>query len=353
MTARERTTAPAHVPAAVDVAADNRVDRSGAVADFWAAFCRAASVPVDTPYQAWYFGDSPALAHELVELVLNGPKRATAGAAWAVEREPDLGAVPFGYSVVTEHDGTPRCVIRTTSLQRSALNAVDAQFAWDEGEGDRTLADWLAGHRRFFTRECAAHGVPFAEDMPVQLERFELLYPFDRALAVPDPERGPRIVPGYLPGAVGAVTTLHAGYYGAQHGFGAYFEAKVAREFGEFIARFDPARDGLWLAVDRGQVLGSVAVDGSETASRARGVAHLRWFILDDRLRGRGLGRRLLAAAIDWCRHRRHPLVYLNTFAGLDAARALYEQAGFRLTGEVEAETWGRAMREQRFEWSP
>jgi uncharacterized protein YhfF/L-amino acid N-acyltransferase YncA len=343
--------APMSPPPAV--AADNRVARDGAVAAFWAEFCRAASVPESTPYQAWYFGDSPELAHELVELVLQGPKRATAGAAWALDLEPDLGALPQGYSVVTEHDGTPRCVIRTTTLERRALNQVDAQFAWDEGEGDRTLADWLDGHRRFFKRECAREGVPFADDMPVQLERFELLYPFDRALAVPDPERGPRIVPGYLPGAIGAVATLHAGFYGPQHGFGAYFEAKVAREFSEFVARFDPARDGLWLAVERGRVAGSIVLDGSEPAARAHGHAHLRWFILADDMRGRGLGRRLLAHAMGFCRDRRMPLVYLNTFAGLDAARALYEQAGFRLVQEVEAQTWGRLMREQRFEWRP
>jgi len=45
-------------------------------------------------------------------------------------------------------------------------------------------------------------------------------------------------------------------------------------------------------------------------------------------------------------------VVYLNTLAGLDAARALYERAGFRLVREIDAQTWGRAMHEQRFEWT-
>jgi len=54
--------------------ADNRSHKDARVSGFWSAFCRAASVPEATPYQAWYFGDSPALAHELVELVLNGPQ---------------------------------------------------------------------------------------------------------------------------------------------------------------------------------------------------------------------------------------------------------------------------------------
>jgi len=60
------------------------------------------------------------------------------------------------------------------------LHAVDAHFAWDEGEGDRTLADWIDGHRRYFARECARLGRIFREDIPVMLERFELLYPRPR-----------------------------------------------------------------------------------------------------------------------------------------------------------------------------
>ncbi len=324
-------------------AIDNRIDRSGAVAAYWAQYCRAASLPASTPYQAWYFGNTPDLAHDLVELVLHGPKRATAGAAWAVDLEPDLGAVPFGYSVVTEFDGTPRCVIRTSQLERRPLDRVDAQFAWDEGEGDRTLVDWLAGHERYFRAECAAAGRAFRTDMDVQLERFELLYPFDRALAVPD---GPRLVPGYLPGAIGAVAALHGAYYARAHGFGAAFEVKVASELAQFIGRFDPAHDGLWLVVDDGRIAGSIAIDGRDAAG-----AQLRWFILDPALHGRGLGRRLLERALDFCRHAGRRRVHLHTFAGLDAARRLYERAGFQLAHEADGQTWGRVVREQRFEW--
>lgn len=147
---------------------------------FWAEFCRQAGIDPSTPYQAWYFGDSTALAHELAELVLHGPKRATAGLAWTFEQIPHAAPVPGGYSIVTAFDGTPRAVIRTTWLDTRPFSAVDAQFAWDEGEGDRTLADWMDGHRRYFTRECARLGRAFSDDVAVVLERFELLYPIDR-----------------------------------------------------------------------------------------------------------------------------------------------------------------------------
>ena len=60
---------------------DNSVAKAGRVERFWRDFCAGICLPVDAPYQSWYFGDTRALAHELVELVLHGPKRATAGLA--------------------------------------------------------------------------------------------------------------------------------------------------------------------------------------------------------------------------------------------------------------------------------
>ncbi len=156
---------------------DNTVSKNAAVEAFWAEFCRQAGIDAATPYQAWYFGDSPDLAHRLVELVIHGPKRATAGLAWTFEKHPHAAPVQGGYSVATEFDGTPRCVIRTVSTETRRFADVDEQFAWDEGEGDRTLADWIDGHRRYFKRECAWLGRPFSDGAPVVLERFELLYP--------------------------------------------------------------------------------------------------------------------------------------------------------------------------------
>lgn len=39
--------------------------------------------------------------------------------------------------------GEPRCVIEVTGVDIKPFNAVDEQCAFDYGEGDRTLADWL------------------------------------------------------------------------------------------------------------------------------------------------------------------------------------------------------------------
>lgn len=156
---------------------DNTHVKDARIESFWREFCAETGIAPDMPYQAWHFGDSPQLAHELVELVIHGPKRATAGLLWFNEIHPQAAPVPNGYSVVTEFDGAPRAVIRTTWLDMRPFSDVDRLFAWDEGEGDRTLADWKDGHWKFFSRECAALGRAPSEDMPVVLERFELLWP--------------------------------------------------------------------------------------------------------------------------------------------------------------------------------
>jgi GNAT superfamily N-acetyltransferase len=157
------------------------------------------------------------------------------------------------------------------------------------------------------------------------------------------------IVDDYRPGAIGAITALHARYYSTHWGFGLYFEAKVATALSEFLQRIDPATDGIWLALSGEAVVGSIVIDGGEPEAPALG-AHLRLFILDDRFQGKGLGRDLMQRAVDFCDAKGYRRSYLSTFEGLDSARALYERFGYRLVEEQPDTTWGVEVKEQLFE---
>ncbi len=151
--------------------------------------------------------------------------------------------------------------------------------------------------------------------------------------ARPLPE--PQIVAGWTPGAIGRVTLLHARHYAQSHGFGLAFEARVATECSAFLTGFVTDRDHVATVVLDGEVEGFIAVDGSGEPAR------LRWFIMSDRLRGRGLGRRLLDEAITAARAVGHRRLALSTLAGLDAADRLYRDAGFRLEDENAGVQWG------------
>lgn len=143
----------------------------------WRAFCAETAVNVDTPYQSWYFSDSPETAAELASLVLSGKKRATASSAAMNEIDHDKAPIPDGYSVVTDFDGHPIFVIKTTEIRHLPFNQVDAEFASDEGEGDQSLENWRDVHWRYFSREAIEHGFRFDENSAICCERFELLFP--------------------------------------------------------------------------------------------------------------------------------------------------------------------------------
>lgn len=112
----------------------------------------------------------------------------------------------------------------------------------------------------------------------------------------------------YLPGSIGRIVELHARYYRKLVGFGLPFESKVARELSEFCERYDGERDGLWLALQDGNIEGSIAIDGSHAELDG---AHLRWFIASDNMRGTGVGTALLTSAMEFCHLQHYESVYL------------------------------------------
>lgn len=154
------------------------------------------------------------------------------------------------------------------------------------------------------------------------------------------------IAPGYRPGLIAQVTLLHALYYSQASGFGQRFESVVAAGLAGFCDRLASPRNAIWAATRGGDVVGSVAIDGEDLGP---GTAHLRWFIVDDSARGHGVGRRLLSSALHFADSLGVGETQLWTFAGLDAARHLYEQHGFACVEERPGSQWGTTVLEQRF----
>lgn len=152
--------------------------RTEAVARFWAGFCSAnPAVDPAVPYQVWYFGNSSEMASELAELVLSGKKTATAASVAMNKLRPEDAPVADGYSVVTDFEGSPLCVIRTEEIREIPFEEVDEIFAAEEGEGDLSLEHWRRVHRDYFTNEARQHGLQFDERSMICCERFKILFP--------------------------------------------------------------------------------------------------------------------------------------------------------------------------------
>ncbi|MDT3250388.1 helix-turn-helix domain-containing GNAT family N-acetyltransferase [Serratia sp. root2] len=154
------------------------------------------------------------------------------------------------------------------------------------------------------------------------------------------------IVSGYRPGFVARTLEMHMQYYSRAVGFGAFFESKVGMALADLAGRLSHPLNETWSALSSGRIVGSVSIDGESLGDNR---AHLRAFIIDDSLRGSGVGRKLLNRAVAFCDKRGFRETHLWTFKGLDAARHLYESVGFVLAEEQPGEQWGQPMTEQLF----
>ncbi len=152
---------------------------------------------------------------------------------------------------------------------------------------------------------------------------------------------------GYYPGVVGKITEIHAIYYHEHWGFDVSFETQVGRELSIFVSEFDEDRDGFWVATANEKFVGSVAIDGHSVGTEG---ARLRWFIVDPEFQNAGLGQELISHAVEFCKNKKYPKVFLWTFEGLDAARRLYDRQNFRLSETHNVDQWGQHIKEHKFE---
>lgn len=79
-------------------------------------------------------------------------------------------------------------------------------------------------------------------------------------------------------------------------------------------------------------------------------AVQLRYFLIEPEYRGIGLGRRLLALFKDFIREKGYKKAYLWTTHELTTAARLYAAAGFELTEEKESTSFGKPLRERRYD---
>jgi uncharacterized protein YhfF len=146
---------------------------------YWAQYIESkpdGSEPPGGYVEAFSFGFSPADASEIAELVLNGTKTATGSVLWSYEY--DKMAVPRvgDYWVVQDGHGLPVCVIRTTDVSIIPFDEVPECYAWEGGEGDRTLESWRPIYWGYIVSEGERIGRDPNPKAPLIMERFAVVY---------------------------------------------------------------------------------------------------------------------------------------------------------------------------------
>lgn len=149
------------------------------------------------------------------------------------------------------------------------------------------------------------------------------------------------------PGDLGYVIYLHGLLYGKEYGYGVQFETYVALGIHEFYENYDPTRDRAWICEHDGKIIGFLLLMHREKAS-----AQLRYFLVSPEYRGIGLGKHLMRLFVGFLSDHEYERAYLWTTHELTAAASLYRRNGFVVTTERPSTTFGKALREQRYDLS-
>jgi uncharacterized protein YhfF len=123
------------------------------------------------------FADTPEAATSVGKLVRDGVKTTTSTLVWGLEHIgeplPKVGMI----ELIVNGNGGPLCITELIEVEIKPFNAVDEQFAFEYGEGDRTLAFWPRDNWDFLSRECVEIGREPSKTMPIVFQRFRVLYP--------------------------------------------------------------------------------------------------------------------------------------------------------------------------------
>ena len=140
--------------------------------------------PIVNDLRTIEFGTPGEMRTRLIDFVINGNKRATAGLLHEYDREDEPIEFVGECLAMVDNDGSHVATLRVTRTEICRFADVSDEFPLAEAEGDLNAADFRASHLQFWS----SVGEDITNDTPVVQVYFELLPHLLRPLQREDAE---------------------------------------------------------------------------------------------------------------------------------------------------------------------
>jgi DNA-binding MarR family transcriptional regulator/N-acetylglutamate synthase-like GNAT family acetyltransferase len=262
------------------------------------------------------------------------------------------------YEIANHKNLTATDLIDSLGIDRGYLSRILRSFEQDgmvkrkRSKGDRrsSLVRLTARGRAVFSgldKRQSDQVAQLLESIPVEAQNDLVgsMRGIEQLLDTTESPAGELRLRPHRPGDMGWVMFMHGVLYKREYGWDERFEALVGEIVVSFIRSFDSKCERCWIAEVDGERVGSIFL-----VKDTSNVAKLRLLLVTPAARGRGVGKRLVDECIACAREMGYSMLTLWTNSVLDAARHIYEGAGFRLVKEEEHKSFGHQLTGQYWE---
>ena len=112
----------------------------------------------------------------IIDFIKEGEKVGTFSLPWLMESE-NIPASNTGQPIILlSYDGKPEIVVQITDIEETTFGEIDYDVTKIDGPPVRDPEVWIPLHREYWNNILKPYGRSCTDDMPVIVERFQLVY---------------------------------------------------------------------------------------------------------------------------------------------------------------------------------
>ncbi len=144
---------------------------------FWQA-AAAANPDADLAetYHVRWIGLDDETTEQIFELIASHDKTGTFTLPWIIERTDQPTPAVGDCIILIAYDGTPTQLVKLTDIVEVPFGEVTEEHTAIDGTPVRSLDIWKPMHTQYWNALLSPWSLTVSEDMPVLIEKFELLY---------------------------------------------------------------------------------------------------------------------------------------------------------------------------------